>query len=545
MNQIHSALDNIAHRGIPENTDLWPQIAACLERKDAVHLNSKTRLAWTVTLAVLVLLAVSSAAYALDNLLGYIPGVGIVEQGTPIRVLAEPVSLTRNGVTVVVTQATITGNKTSLDYRVFGVPHGAYPDGEAVTGCVSGEYLRLPDGTKIDVVDNMPSIPATINTATFVMPCILNTLPGTVPQNWELPLRFVPAPPNLTVLPVTEILPSATSTAVANTPVSLENPLVVTKVLEIGNSYIIMGEFRYNLSKDVTIPIGSWWQGNGRVEVTDATGQSVPYTFPNNIDEPTPSGPDSWITWIYQVQKDFVPPLTFSYQGKVISPIGSKEQAQFEFDAGPNPQSGQQWALNKDFKLGGYSIQLVSVSFDANGGYGFHFKADPGASANLISVEIAGYTPECGGGGGGNGDLSTVEFAVNICVADMAKAPKGNIKATLSFQALTRTDRSFSLQWQPAPSQAASIETSTPQPGVCITHANLSQLAPAPQDLQGQVLINDEQVGILSLSNLNGTQKHVLGQVGEAAFLPDGKHVSYEGQAAFQILDTTSGQIRL
>ncbi len=44
----------------------------------------------------------SGVAYAIGRSLGYIPGTGIVEQGAPIRVLAEPVSLTRDGITLTI-----------------------------------------------------------------------------------------------------------------------------------------------------------------------------------------------------------------------------------------------------------------------------------------------------------------------------------------------------------------------------------------------------------------------------------------------------------
>jgi len=520
---------------------LWRRLAARGERKDTVNMNPKLKLAWTIALVLLVLLAISGVAYAVGKMLGYIPGVGLVEQGAPIRVLAEPVSVTRDGVTVAVSQVTITSEKTIVIFRELGVPHSAYPESEAVAGCMGTAYLRLPDGTKMDVVGNMPPVPAKVNAATFVLPCIFNTLPGTVPENWELPLRFVPAPPDLTVVPVTEILPSPTPVPAVNTPAVLENPLVITKVLEIGNSYIIMGEFRYGTTQDSTFLAGSWWVGDG-IKLTDAIGQSVPYTFPNDIDSPNPSGPDVQMTWIYKVDKNFVPPLTFTHQGKVISPVGPKEQAEIEFDAGPNPQPGDQWTLNKDFKMGGYNIRLVSISFDARGGYIFQFKADPGASANAISLDIVGYTPECGGGGGDGGPFPE-EFTLGVCVSDPAKLPKGKIKAVLNFQALVRKNKSFDVQWSPDMTQTGPFVTPTPQPGVCITRDKLSQLAPAPQDLTGKILMFDDQSGDIFLANLDGTQKQILEQPASwPAFLPDGTHVSYDGQDTLKMLDIATGQ---
>jgi hypothetical protein len=143
---------------------------------------------------------------------GYIPRVGIVDPSGGIRVLAEPVSVSREGITLTVTGATLTADGTHLQYRTFGVPRSAYPQREDVSGCYEPEYLRLPDGTKLGTEREMGPVPAEVNEAVFVMPCIAGTLPGTVPEDWELPLRFVPAPEELEVMPVVELSPSTEPT---------------------------------------------------------------------------------------------------------------------------------------------------------------------------------------------------------------------------------------------------------------------------------------------------------------------------------------------
>ena len=104
------------------------------------------RPAWTVALAILTLAIIGMLAIGPQRvyaeflkLFGYIPGVGIVDQSNPIRVLAEPVSVTRDGITVTVTSATLTGDRTQIAYRIFGVPGSAYPDREDVAGCRLGE----------------------------------------------------------------------------------------------------------------------------------------------------------------------------------------------------------------------------------------------------------------------------------------------------------------------------------------------------------------------------------------------------------------------
>lgn len=510
------------------------------------------RLRWTfrhpaVAASLIVLLLVAGflivgpqrVIAAVRGLFGYIPDVGIVDTSAPIRVLSEPVSVTRDGITITVTSATLTGDSTHIDYRIFGVPGSAYPDREDVHGCWSQPYLKLADSTQLTQVNNgYQPVPASVNKAVFVIPCIANTLPGKVPENWELPLRFVPAPPDFTVVPVIELLPSQTSMVVVNTPTVLANtlapevnPLTITRVLDVGDKFVLMGEFNSRDALGESLPVGSWWAIE-RISITGADGREVPQTYSNDFTLPEPTRPDSE-TWLYQLEKNFVPPVTLTYTGQIISPIGPEEQAEFEFDAGLNPQNGSEWTVDKDFSLGGYNLRLVSIESSGSRGYSFHFKADPGASSHKISVEIAGYSPNCGGGGGGN-DFPE-EFDRSICYADMPGGPEfphGNLKVVVRFQALERREKSFQVQWSPDPAQTGSFMTPTPQSGVCLGSDSLGELKPAPAAMAaGKALIYEKlDTGTwgLAVYSLDGSQKQVVVPNGNWGSLsPDGSQVAY------------------
>jgi hypothetical protein len=465
---------------------------------------------------------------AILELLGYIPGVGIVDPSYPIRTLAEPVTVTRDGISITVTSAVLTGDRTHIEYRIFGVPSSAYPNREDIHGCFQSDYLLLPDGTRLDRMDNdFPSIPAGVNEAVFVIPCIDETLPGTVPENWELPLRFVPAPPELTLIPVIESFPSQTPLVPVDTPTAEINPLRILKVLDIGDRFVLMGEFSYNAASDSSLPASSWWAIQ-RVSIIGADGRDVPQAFSNDFNLPTPTRPENE-TWIFQLYKNFVPPVTITYAGEIISPVGEKEQAEFDFDAGLNPENGMVWTVNKDFKLGGYNIRLVSIE-SSERGYSFHFKADPGASANAISVDIVGYSPNCGGGGGG--DQFPEEFNREVCYADVtgfSEFPHGKLKAVINYQALVRQNKSFQVQWSPD----TPFATSTPRSGVCLTADTISKLNPAPAYLTGGTALMYEQLDEtnqwgLVLYNLDGSRKQVVTSAGNwGALSPDGGRVAY------------------
>lgn len=541
--RMQDALEKIARRDIPENVNLWPNISARLERKSLV-MTLRTRPLIAILIALLILLVLSGVVYALGRSLGYIPGFGLIEQGAQIRVLKEPVSVTRDGVTVTVKNAILTSDRTDIGYFISGVPRSAYPEGEAMTdGCI-GEadqpYLLLPDGRKIPAGRFLTTpVPADVNEAVFVLPCLFNTLPGAVPENWELPLQFVPAPPELTVFPVTEIQP----TPQVNSTGIPENPLAITKVLDIGNSFVLMGEFRYNalgtIAHDNVFADNSWWWVKN-VKVTDASGQEIPNFISNDIEQPTP-GPNAE-TWTYKIDKNFVPPLTITYETEHIIPVAAEEQAEFEFDAGLNPKVGDTWTMDKDFKMGGYNIRLGSITL-SHEGYNFNFKADPGASANEISVEIVGHPPYCGGGGGG--EYFPEEFTVSVCYGSVVPFPNGMLKAILRFQALRRENKTFQLAWSPA----EPFVTPTPQPGECLTLEKWNQLADRddalPSELGGKILTTVNEGGLqpaVYLSTLDGTSSTKMGNATWPSLSADGTHLAYSVEDGIHVHNLLTGE---
>jgi hypothetical protein len=92
---LKTALETIAQRDIPENTNLWPRIAAHIERKDTHRMNTKLKLTWIVTLILLGLLLVTTVAYALYH---YFNDPGLNSAGeagliTELDVTAQPTPL--------------------------------------------------------------------------------------------------------------------------------------------------------------------------------------------------------------------------------------------------------------------------------------------------------------------------------------------------------------------------------------------------------------------------------------------------------------------
>ena len=232
-----------------------------VKRKSRFILRPAWRIAFVLVAIVLVISAPGMVA-ALKQFFGYVPGVGVVDQSAGVRKLAEPVSQTRDGITVTVDSAIPSADLTAIDVKIVGIPVSAYPPESAPPDqqCSSSVFLRLPDGATLKMVirsnyaalsstsgasenENtwtLEPVPANIETATLVMPCILGLKPGAVPENWEVPLRFVSVNANDSVpgvpsqFPVaTQAIPTPTlATPAADTPSQIVTPSEIKELTE-------------------------------------------------------------------------------------------------------------------------------------------------------------------------------------------------------------------------------------------------------------------------------------------------------------------------
>jgi hypothetical protein len=521
----------------------WSVLAAVPRRQTWVErLGASLRgpvLVTVLVVAILVLgwLAVvgpQRVAAAIGSLFGYIPGEGMVAQNAPLRVLAEPVSATRDGVSLRVTSALLSGDKTRIEYTLFGVPRSAYPDREDIVGCMQAQVLRLPDGTKLVGFNDFPPVPANVNEAVLEIPCIANTLPGKAPENWELPLRFIAAPPDLTVMPVVD-LPTphmqttrvAAPTAVGATPLAQINEVVtVDKVVEMPDGYILIGKIHPQ-----TQP-GAQGALTGMPSIRDANGKKVAYSIPRDISPDSDEGHNIF-GWDAQIQAaGLAYPLTISFPGVEISPADANAKAEFEFDAGAAPQMGQEWKPNVEVSLAGHTIQVESIRADSRQGYSFQFKSD--AKVSSASVEIEGH-PAVGGGGGGAVDGT---WSASLAFTQM---PTGKLKVIIGNLQVTSDALTWQGQWTPAVVRSDWPATATPQAGLCLSADALEQLAPLPADLgSGKVvfyaqLADGGEWGI-GTANLDGSQKETVAlKASWGALSVDGSQVAYPVDGGIRI----------
>jgi hypothetical protein len=487
-----------------------------------------------IFLAGILLIGPQRVATAMRSLIGYLPGVGIVDQSAPIRILAEPVSLTRQGITVSINRATLTADRTQIEVGVSGVPLSAYPKSEAVLGCIEPSYLRLPDGTRLEV-DAI--FPANVNEAVYVMPCIFNTLPGAAPTDWELPLKFIPAPPDMTVMPVIEVTPTvqeistqslpAPQAAESVTPAPAQPVTVsVERVIETGDGYILVGAIRPQPGGEYSMQV------SGVPVILDANGQKVAYWYPQDID------PYALLQlnqndqpFSFQIKASGVTfPIAIEIPGRFITPADPNATAELTFDVEANPRPGQEWLLNQEIELAGHTLKLASITTDASNGYEFRFET--GEEIAGLSVQIAGYTP-IGGGGGSDGRGSITQSL------SYAELPTGSLKIIFSNLMLASETQFWKGQWAP---KIVRNDWPTATPAsfpVCLNADRFSQLQPLPAGLNGKALFTEIDSDFrLVIAGLDGSDRRVLAErANRGVFSPDGKKVAYPGDQGIVILD--------
>jgi len=472
-------LENIARRSVPEDINLWPNISARLERKSQM-LTPRTHPIVTILVTLLILLVLSGVAYALGKALGYLPGVGLVENSSGIRMLTEPVLVAREGVTLTVTQMLVYTDHVQLVYEVSGIApendsstfsfeelnkadQAAFCGGTTTPPFTDNDArLRLPDGTFINRAfgtDKYPenvfamkpafeaAIPADVTELKMLLKCIPWTRLGVVPENWEIPLKLKYVPAGTVVgEPVLDV--NATSEPVvtelaASTTIS-SSPLVtftLERVAQTNTGPIFF--IRMHVANPDPALV-SFFPRN--VYVIDSLGQEV--QLMNN----TMYSEDPSTVW------EFVPTtkpadgaLTLVVADAVMKYAPLKD-ATFTFNAGENPQYDQTWMLNRDFNIASYKVNVESVravTFDdikdnpeiwsPNGGLdypegsqgfdnGYQFKVNIDPMHEMLGVQLDVQSDSCGMSEVRPLSPSPVIYYTNLCRNGY---PKGNVNVIL------------------------------------------------------------------------------------------------------------------
>ncbi|MCX6026865.1 MAG: hypothetical protein NTY23_11510, partial [Chloroflexi bacterium] len=293
--------------------------------------------------------------------------------------------------------------------------------------------------------------------------------------------------------------------------------------------YILLGRLTPQVAT------GEWAQVTGMPLMHDATGARVAYTIPNDIQPPEVNDGLGGYGFAFQFKAaGLTYPLRLSFPGIVVGPADPAARAQIEFDAGPHPEPGQEWALDQHIELAGHTLTLVSIS-TARNGYAFKFESGP--EVYSVSVDIEGYTA-AGGGGGRDMGVTGGTFYTSL---DYAEIPTGKLTVNVSNLVLVKDRVTWEGEWSPS-TPRTDLADVTPQPGLCLTANDIDGLPLAPADLAWRGLVYEplagsESWGMVLYDPASGEKRVLVADAARGALSPDGTQLAYTGAGGLHILN--------
>jgi hypothetical protein len=557
---------------------------------------------WLTMLIILGILTAVSLAVgpqrviaALGNLLGYLPGIGLVQNGAGLRVLSNPVQEQREGITLTVEQAAADPQHTVVVYRVEGLSiQAANSQGEgASTGGLA--VMQLPDGSILTQTGGggpgwgsgyqmrlvFPALPVGVNQATLMISRLESMPAGAAPEDWRLPIQFEPSPSNLKVMPVYElatpqstlsqvvqtsipetetpaaaVLTASTPTRAAGTNDDLHNGVHfrLDKVVDLGNGYQFQGVLT--------------WEGQPYSNVSLDPSTIQPYVLTDGNDQPvlyeeaesdpvgTSSGSASMPWAIRTNRKDFPGPVRLSVARLLASQPLSNSQASLKIDFGSQPQPGQTWALGQDVNVAGQRLHAVSARLENNPREGnpvltLIFETTPNITS--LGIEDAQNQPDAahpGAGGGGGGGPAETETPGRITASiAYGQLPTGVHQIQIS-SLTSQIDGPWTVTWNPP--AAGQPVIATPSAAACLTSVKWQQVKDQPSsglpgELSGRLLVEEDQghwMPEMKILNLAGGRPQDLIPGGWSSLSPDGKTAAFieNSGPGLMLLDIASGQ---
>lgn len=554
-------LDEISQEAVAQDANLLPGVLGKIQKGNETQtMNPKTKLAFAV-MAVAVLLStlffsLPGAASAMRKILGFIPGIGMVDQSVPLRVLSEPVVATRDGFTVTVESAVLDSEHTVLTYKVEGPFESAsQPQGKLNDACFAGAELRLPDGTTYTFhggfpdttwengyrqQNTYPAILADVNQATLFLPCLHARMAGQGPENWELALNFVPAPPELTLYPV-----SGQSTA---TPINTPQPistleaeqtlpgvrLTFENAIPLDDGQIVLARLDWRESPNVSaVSIAP-----EDIQIFSANDQEL--DFEENFDAIDPNESYEQNRPLgYKTSSDAKRLVVNSAQ------VSYSANVEFIFDPGPNRQSEQTWVLNKEIELDGRTLRIISITiaeFNGNASMSFEMESEDGIMD--AGVFDPNHPPRSGGGAMGDG-ISPVQFFSNGFNYE-GGLPEGPITLRLSGYTV-RMPVDWEITWIPAQADATSLTPNAPNQVACISEetwkAAMLNPRPIPAELNRKVIYEkyDINPGLYTMRLDGSEEQTLLENASMAAISANGSQLVYKGADGLYVYNLASG----
>jgi hypothetical protein len=458
---------------------------------------------WAYALATFLLLGVMVLAIGPSKVLaqiqaafGFVPDVGLVDTSSPFRQLSEPVSDTKDGITITIQSAFLSADQTIITYAMSELPAEIKRAGFGDPACLSPAYLSLPDNSKIEATRSNSGLtpdgsyvsnirfnnpfPANLNKATLVFPCLEGTAQGKGPEDWQFALAFKPVLENLVVYPATLMPPQSeignvvpagaeppaqpeTETSTSVMPAMIvdgdrQDEMIVLAVAEQPEAYWVTWAYPYRFDEEIQLN-GQLYVGPFNPVLYDANGKLLP----------APNHETQLKLWDYEeslrsqlsdqeMSDYFISMYTFVIPKSGIAfPVYAKQNVyersfpekdayvDIEFDGTKVQTSDQPVEIDQEIQLGSVKFNLEGIEKNQFGGYSFLFDGTEGKVVQC-QVGLVGQTSNMGGGSSFNSDDPSFHFHQAVMYSQI---PAGKQTVRISQPAVLGDLISFIGSWSP------------------------------------------------------------------------------------------------
>lgn len=234
---------------------------------------------------------------------------------------------------------------------------------------------------------------------TLLLLCVLTACASPTP----IPPTATPIPPAQTS--ISTVLPFDTPPP---TPISppIDFSITIQKVESVGDGYILYGSYQWASASEINFVYLD------EVTIRDASGNLIQYECADPSGVLSPGNKS--LPFAFKITgKNYTFPLSISVRSiNAILP----DTATFQFDAGTNPQVGDEWTPNLDVPVNVYHIfvhKIKVISGSTPTELGFLFTVWVGSNINITSLVITDLsaTSNAIGGGGGETTPGEIEYA--------------------------------------------------------------------------------------------------------------------------------------
>ncbi len=362
----------------------------------------------------------------LRGIIGYIPGIGFVDNAETAREIANVVRVEREGVTVTIQQAVADENSTRINLRADGF-RTLYPLNLAPEP--KDPYLQLTNGDVLPLMSGIEStyttisaqyafapLPAGVDQVTLVLPGLPGLALGQAPENWQIPLTFGPIQAVATAnLPVVGPWKSETQRGMT---------LVLDRVALNADGAVL--QVHFDATNPRTQTDGDWWKA---LTLIDESGRGYPLT-----EEPTAASVTTDVHLLITGPLPDYEKLTLRLDTlDLVTGFPRDASAPgFTFDPGLNAHINQVWKLDETVPISDLSLRLTGATLSAENeavtvpagrdvshyGLRFTFAAQEGVSQVRLRCEIPS---PCGGISSESNDQAI--FTNILGLAEIPKQP--------------------------------------------------------------------------------------------------------------------------